>query len=188
MKRGIIGLAGFWAACFAAFPAQAQAPETSSSPAERLLFTLPPGWEPLHSTDTGTFQQTFFVPQTQNAGAWSDMIVVSMVRGAERSDMRTTHAKTAREYEDNCLSHTVASPQTSVQDGVGRAFWTLGCSRRKDTDTGEVSFFLFLQGADSNYLVQRIWRTASFEEREPPIALSERDAAVDFLKTVRLEQ
>ncbi|ABC24384.1 hypothetical protein [Rhodospirillum rubrum] len=177
-----------------AVPAFAQAPGPSAPAApasptaggETLLFTLPPGWKVLHSVDGDSLSRGVFIPNAQDGNSWKDMVVVTMARGSDAPDIKQTYQRTVGAYEKTCQAHTAAVPQTEVKNGVGRAFWTLGCHRRKDMSFGEASFFLFLQGREGAYLVQRIWRTAPFGNEGPPITGPERDQAIALLKTVRL--
>ncbi|GEO80812.1 hypothetical protein [Pararhodospirillum oryzae] len=172
-----------------ALPSASPAPPTTPAApqgAEMLVLTLPPGWEILNSSTGDTYRRAVFVPEGQSGQNWKDMVVVTMARGAGTPSLQEAHQRTTKDYETSCRAHTATPPQTNVTDGIGRAFWTMGCHRRRDVDLGEASFFLYVLGRQGSYMVQRIWRTSPFGNEGPPITTTDRDTAVGLLKGVRL--
>lgn len=153
---------------------------------EMLVFSLPPGWQPIHTAEAQSVRRAVFVPKDQSAETWSDMVVVTMARGHDVRDVRAAFAQTKDAYARTCQAHTSGTPQTSVEDNIGRAFWTLGCHRRKDVDGGEVAFFFYIQGRQGAYLMQRIWRVPSFGAQGPSVPTEEREEAVTFFRSARL--
>ncbi|CCG07692.1 hypothetical protein [Pararhodospirillum photometricum] len=180
--RGVGMVVGLW---LGAVTANAAGPQ-GLTPAETLVFTLPPGWETLYTTDEPSHRRAVFVPEGQGAQDWKDMVVVSMARGEGTPSLQEAHQRTIKEYETTCQAHTTTVPQTKVENNIGRAFWSMGCFRRKDVDAGEASLFLYIQGREGSYMVQRIWRTPPFGNEGPPIASEERDHTVEFLRKIKV--
>ncbi len=140
----------------------------------------------MFSEQTGDQQRALFIPSDQTKGDWRDMWSVTMARGTGAPDLPTTAERAASEYEQSCNAYTASPPQRDTKRGYLTAFWTMGCQRRRNEASGEASFFLFLQGEVSVYLVQRIWRLPPFGKEGPPIQSQARNDAIDVLKNVRI--
>jgi hypothetical protein len=135
----------------------------------------------IYKVSSDTVQFDYYVPKGQSADKWEDMITIKTTRGSQAPGLKPVHERTVEAYKSKCQSYTATTPQTRIDNNVGRAFWILGCNRRNDMDVGETVFNLFIQGQKAVYLIQRTWRVPPFGNEGPSISAEEQKATMELL-------
>ena len=137
---------------------------------EFFLTPVPITWEIVHSANTGRVVHMAWLPRGQDTGSWSDKVSVQLFPGETDISGKQLLDQIATRYARDCSD--LLGTQTEVQQKRGRtvAFRLLGCTEHSQTGRGELALFRVVQGAESLYLVQRAWRTPSFDTEHLPFA------------------
>ncbi|MCF8479133.1 MAG: hypothetical protein K9H25_01760 [Rhodospirillum sp.] len=163
-------------------PASGQGPSLETAPkGEALVVPRLQGWTLIYKVSSDTVQFDYFVPDGQSAENWEDMITIKTTRGPQAPGLKPVHERTVNAFKAQCQTYTATTPQTRIDNNIGRAFWILGCNRRRDMDAGETVFNLFIQGRQAVYLIQRTWRLPAFGDEGPSIPPEEQQAAMALL-------
>jgi hypothetical protein len=111
-----------------------------------------------------------WLPEGQKTASWSDKVSVQLFPGETEISGRQLLDQIARRYTRDCRN--LLGTQTEVQQKRGRtiAFRLLGCTKHAKTGRGELALFRVVQGAESLYMVQRAWRTPTFDTEHLPFS------------------
>jgi hypothetical protein len=137
---------------------------------EFFLTPVPITWEIAHSSKTDRVVHMAWLPEGQETASWSDKVSVQLFPGETEISGRQLLDQIARRYTRDCRN--LLGTQTEVQQKRGRtvAFRLLGCTKHTKTGRGELALFRVVQGAESLYLVQRAWRTPTFDTEHLPFS------------------
>jgi hypothetical protein len=137
---------------------------------EFFLTPVPITWEIAHSSKTDRVVHMAWLPEGQKTASWSDKVSVQLFPGETEISGRQLLDQIASRYTRDCRN--LLGTQTEVQQKRGRtiAFRLLGCTKHAKTGRGELALFRVVQGAESLYLVQRAWRTPTFDTEHLPFS------------------
>lgn len=137
---------------------------------EFFVTPVPITWQIAHSSMTGRVVHMAWLPKGQQTGSWSDKVSVQLFPGETDISGRQLLDQIATRYARDCRN--LLGTETQVRQNRGRtvAFRLLGCTEHADTGRGELALFRVVQGAASLYLVQRAWRTPSFDTEHLPFS------------------
>ena len=137
---------------------------------EFFLTPVPITWKIAHSSMTGRVVHMAWLPKGQQTGSWSDKVSVQLFPGETDISGQQLLDQIASRYARDCRN--LLGTQTEVRQKRGRtvAFRLLGCTEHSRTGRGELALFRVVQGAESLYLVQRAWRTPSFDTEHLPFS------------------
>ena len=137
---------------------------------EFFVTPVPITWEIVHSANSGRVVHMAWLPKGQQAGRWSDKVSLQLFPGETDISGRQLLDQIASRYNRDCRN--LLGTQTEVRQKRGRtvAFRLLGCTEHSQTGRGELALFRVVQGAESLYLVQRAWRTPTFDTEHLPFS------------------
>jgi hypothetical protein len=137
---------------------------------EVFVTPVPITWEIAHSSDSGRVVHMAWLPKDQATDGWSDKVSVQLFPGETGISGKRLLDRIAERYARDCRD--LLGTQTEVRQTRGRtvAFRLLGCTEHSRTGRGELALFRVVQGAESLYLVQRAWRTPSFDTEHLPFS------------------
>ena len=172
-KAAALALAGL----LAGGPAQALEPlgdrglaVVNGGGGEFFVTPVPITWEIAHSSNSGRVVHMAWLPEGQATGSWSDKVSVQLFPGETDVSGKQLLDQIADRYARDCRN--LLGTQTEVRQKRGRtvAFRLLGCTEHSQTGRGELALFRVVQGAQSLYLVQRAWRTPTFDTEHLPFS------------------
>ncbi|MBK1671087.1 hypothetical protein CKO28_24065 [Rhodovibrio sodomensis] len=137
---------------------------------EFFVTPVPITWDIAHSSDSGRVVHMAWLHQGQEPGSWSDKVSIQLFPGETDISGEQLLDQIARRYARDCRN--LLGTETEVRRKRGRtvAFRLLGCTEHEKTGRGELALFRVVQGSESLYLVQRAWRTPTFDSKHLPFA------------------
>jgi hypothetical protein len=137
---------------------------------EFFVTPVPIDWQVAHSSRSDRVVHMAWLPQGQEVGNWSDKVSVQMFPGQTQVGGQQLLDQLARRYERDCKNLLATQTETTRKRGKTVAFRLLGCTEHRATGRGEMALFRVIEGAESLYLVQRAWRTPTFDTESIPFA------------------
>lgn len=161
-------------------------PERKPLAAERLLMPLfPSGWKEVYRS-RDSIEVVEYVPQEQSATAWQDKIQLQVYNNLNDLPLDAIQRRTQGQNRNRCTGVIEGPLQSGLNNGYPSAFWTLGCRYIKSgagLGFGETQYTKAIQGQSSLYVLSRIWRTPTFGQDGPSIAIQSVNDVVAFLTT-----
>jgi hypothetical protein len=142
-----------------------------------IAFRLPARWKPGHQSVKPLTYMAEFVPSSQDATAWSEMITVQGMRGfAAKVSPRRFLEDLSASIANACPAHYVAEfLGEATIDSLPAYMAILGCARYlaptqgAKAGQGEVAVYVAIQGRDDLYLIHRAVRGERFDGGRSPI-------------------
>jgi hypothetical protein len=148
---------------------------------ERLVMPqFPSGWIE-QPAQPGSIEVVEYLPKGQTVANWRDKITLEVHHDSNTLPLDAFQRRALGQMRENCEGVVEGRLQTGLNNGFPSAFWTLGCKRDRRGNFGETRYTKAVQGANTLYLLSRAWRTASFDDGQPPIGQQQVDEAVAFL-------
>ncbi|MBK1696744.1 hypothetical protein [Rhodovibrio salinarum] len=137
---------------------------------EFFLTPVPITWQIAYSSNTGRVVHMAWLPEGQETDNWADKVSIQLFPGETGITGKQLLDQIARRYAQDCRN--LLGTQTDVQQTRGRtvAFRLLGCTKHAQTGRGELALFRVVEGTESLYLVQRAWRTPTFDTEHLPFS------------------
>ncbi len=153
----------------------------SAEPEQLIMPQFPAAWTKVFARQ-GQEEMDEYVPSGQSKEKFQDKITVEVYHklnlpldALQRRAVAQTHAA--------CDGVIEGKFQSGVNNGYPSAFWTLGCKRLKRTQFGETRYTKAIQSGDTLYVITRLWRTKSFDDKGPDIPPPAIQDAMAFLTT-----
>ncbi len=149
---------------------------------ENLLVEIPAGYELgyRHQTDRGEMDE--YVPKGETVDQWSEMITVQLF--APEMDNATFFQKFDSLGRQACKDGYTNLIATAQEHGYQVKVFQLFCPTNPQTQMGEVTFIKSLEGKDKFYVVQKAWRTGTFDPDDVPLSDDEIVTWMQFLRSV----
>lgn len=151
---------------------------------ERIFFNPPEGWTQIKSDHTEILSTYYYLPSSQNLDNWSDILVLQHLHKMTALLPSTVLNTTISFYKNICSLVQHNTLQRGVINGFQSAFWVISCGKNNFTPFGEVSSYLFIQGNQSAYILQRSWRVEAFQNT--PASLSKEELAIGIADMQKL--
>ena len=137
---------------------------------EFFVTPVPINWEIVHSSDSGRVVHMAWLPAGQDTDSWSDKVSLQLFPGETGIEGKQLLDQITQRYARDCRN--LLGTQSEVRQKRGRtvAFRLLGCTEHSRTGRGELALFRVVEGAQSLYLMQRAWRTPSFDTEHLPFS------------------
>ena len=137
---------------------------------EFFVTPVPITWQIAHASDSGRVVHMAWLPAGQETGSWSDKVSLQLFPGETGTTGKQLLDRIVRRYAQDCRN--LLGTETDVKQARGRtvAFRLLGCTEHARTGRGELALFRVVQGAESLYLMQRAWRTPTFDRAHLPFS------------------
>ena len=154
---------------------------------EQLLFVSPPKWTEVYNGREDTLSTTEYVPESQTADKWEEMLSVQIVLGMENANPEKVLANVAVHLAQECHEFD-AKP---IELGGAGEYPTLGmmmlCGAHSGSQGGEYSLLRGIAGKENFYLLRKTWRTATYVTSEdPPVDLKDRKFWLGYLAYMRV--
>lgn len=137
---------------------------------EFFVTPVPITWEVAHSANSGRVMHMAWLPEGQETGSWSDKVSLQLFPGETEVTGKQLLDNIARRYARDCQNLLGTDTEVKRERGRTVAFRLLGCTEHAQTGRGELALFRVVQGAESLYLVQRAWRTPTFDTEHLPFS------------------
>ena len=160
---------------------QNAAKAASTQEGELLLFPLPKGWKQVTADQQFNIRTTQFFPDGQTPEKWEEMLrsrIFFFVRDAPLETFLLQAAYVPREQCDDVIRTPVAK---GVANGYASVFTVRLCGKDRKTGQGEVAMIKVIQGRDSLYIGERLWRVKAFAKDKPPVAKEKFDQWIAFM-------
>lgn len=182
--RFVPATAALFAACLAALPAAAQAPQPPAG--ERLLMAPPPNWKPVAVQRTEKMNITRLFPPGQDENKWNEAITIQIYPGST-SEARAFIENIIQYSRANCEAAGPSAVNEAPVNGYPMASVSVACTKGRSSGLGGFVLVQAIRGKDALYVVQRQWRGPAFD-KDKPLPLSQ-DMLKDwsaFSRTVSL--
>lgn len=185
MQRVFLTLLTFSALHVQSAQAQTQ-PDREPLAAERLLMPLfPSGWKEVFRSRE-SIEVVEYIPEAQSAASWQDKVQLQVYNNLNDLPLDAIQRRTQGQNRNRCTGVIEGPLQSGLNNGYPSAFWTLGCRYIKSGEGkgfGETQYTKAIQGQSSLYVLSRIWRTPTFAQDGPEIAIESINDGVAFLTT-----
>ena len=163
------------------------AAEDEPASGERLLVTVPDGWEKGFHDREGKIARADYLPVGQNQDEAKEMLSAQIMFGLTGVKPEQMLGRLADEAQKRCDRFN-AQP---TQIGEGSAYASLGimvmCGSNSNSGTGEVILVRAIAGNDNFYLVQKIWKTPIYDlSGDLPVSFDERKKWLDYLASINV--
>lgn len=160
----------------------AAAASRAESEGELLFVEIPPGYTPAYqqATDQGMIQE--FVLQGETVEKWSEMLTVQMFPPS-RSVQRFYEAVDSS-VKQACKDGSTHVHSAEKENGYPVRFFTIVCPTNLQTNMGEVTYVKAIDGRDKLYVVQKAWRTATFEPGGVPLTEAEIVKWTQYMRSI----
>jgi hypothetical protein len=169
-----------------ALPAPTQSQGTAklaSTPdgGEMFFFPLAKGWKQVTADQQFNIRTTQFFPEGQTPEKWEELLrsrIFFFVRDAPLETFLLQAASVPREQCEDAILTPVAK---GVVNGYASLFTVRLCTRDAKTGQGEVAMIKAIQGRDSLYIGERVWRVKAYSKDKPPVPKEKFDQWVAFM-------
>ncbi|HEX7817306.1 hypothetical protein [Dyella sp.] len=133
----------------------ADTPTESGLTGENLLQGLPAGFKIAnHGRSATGMELTEMVPQNETVDNWTQMVTTQVYLGV--TDYFDAYkAEMAKRFKDNCQQADVQNIRDGEENGYAFHVWMQSCHQSDVKAKPEITFFKYIQGKDSSYVVQR---------------------------------
>lgn len=163
------------------------AAEDKPASGERLLVTVPEGWEKGFHDREGMLARADYLPVGQDQDEAKEMLSAQIMFGLTGTKPEQILGRLADEAQKRCQIFD-AQP---MQMGEDVAYDSLGimvlCGKNSGSGTGELILVRAIAGNDNFYLVQKIWKTLTYElSSDIPVSFDERKKWLDYLASIKV--
>lgn len=156
-------------------------PAATPDGGEMFLFPLAKGWKQMTADQQFNMRATQFFPEGQTPEKWEEMLrsrIFFFVRDAPLETFLLQAAYVPREQCDDVILTPVAK---GVVNGYASLFTVRLCTRDRKTGQGEVAMIKVIQGRDSLYIAERMWRVNAYAKDQPPVPKEKFDQWIAFM-------
>lgn len=153
---------------------------------EILMLTPPEGWIVAFQAREQQMYVVQYLPPGQNGENWDQMVQAQVFFGITALPPIQFLDNMQGLYEEACESVRAGPTDEWRGRGYSAAVRLMVCGRNPYDERGEVAMFKVIQGKESLYAVNRIWRGAPFAVEEPPLGEETLAQWAAFLAGVRL--
>jgi len=148
---------------------------------KKLTVTVPDGWKLGFENKTRFNQIREYIPKNQTMPQWKDMITLQSYSGLGQVPADEFINDMAPRIKQQCKEF---KPVITSGDKV--ASMLAYCSKYKQLDQGEITFFKVMKSGDVLFVVQRAWRGKPFSLDKIPMTDKQRKAWEKFIASVKL--
>jgi hypothetical protein len=151
--------------------------------AEEQLMFAPQNWKMVDQQAQGAGIRQTWIPSSQSANNWSDVMLVAKMPGKQLEGALTLYKFTLESTKKRCEYVSAGDLQSASADGYQTSFWGIGCHKEKNSDQGSVLFFRAIMGIEALYLIQREFITPGYLQQDPPITPAQTEQTLLELRT-----
>ncbi len=134
-----------------------------------LVPPMPAGWQKSYGGSGNGINMVAYVPANETADVWTQQITIAVYAGRKDVNPQGLKQIIANGLGQNCEALHVTDLGTGSISGLPAARWATFCSKLKQLDRGEITYYVSIGGHSHLFLVQRTWRGAAFDVAKPPV-------------------
>ncbi len=143
------------AACVAA--ACFLSPVSAQQPGEKILMSLPEGYERGYADGNEQRYIAEFVPEGQTVEDWQELLSVQVFYGKTDSTARNFADALITAAAEHCEGSSGTIVLNDTENGYDSVVFLVSCPQSETTNHPEWTLFKGIQGKDSFYLVHKAW-------------------------------
>lgn len=122
---------------------------------ENLIQSLPPGFKiATRGTAAGGVELTEMIPNGETVDNWTEMVTTQVFFGVKDLSFQTYVSDMEKHWKSSCDEANSKRLRDGKENGYAFHLWMQTCSYRDSTRDPEITWFKFIQGNDSTYVVQ----------------------------------